>query len=58
MNGKNKCIIKDMRKLRKRSIEMFYFAALPINPYKKHLKANKSRFHADREMINDLIEGL
>ena len=42
MNGKNKCIIKDMRKLRKRSIEMFYFAALPINPYKKHLKANKS----------------
>ena len=47
-----------MRKLRKRSIEMFYFAALPINPYKKHLKANKSRFHADREMINDLTEGL
>ena len=53
MNGKNKCIIKDMRKLRKRSIETFYFAALPINPY-KYLKTNKSRFHADREMINDL----
>ena len=32
-----------MRKLRKRSIEMFYFAALPINPYKKTFKDKQSK---------------